>query len=611
MNRIGAHYLEEGRCEFVVWAPLLGEVAVRLLGDGERLVPLHRAGKGYWKASVGHVRPGALYMFRLENGKDRPDPASSYQPDGVHGPSEVVDHSAFQWEDAEWRGVPLPRMIIYELHVGTFSPRGTFEAIISRLEDLGELGVNAIELMPVAQFPGDRNWGYDGVCPFAVQKSYGGPSGLKRLVNACHKKGISVIVDVVYNHLGPEGNYLQDFGPYFTDRYRTPWGWAINYDDTHSNEVRNYFISNAMHWLENYHVDALRLDAIHGITDMSARPFLLELSERVEQLSITKGRRFYLIAESDLNDSRVIRPRETGGFGFDAQWSDDFQHSVHALLTGERAGYYSDFGRTGQVAKAVREGFVYSGQYSGYRTRNHGNSSKDLPGCRFIVFSQNHDQTGNRMLGERLSVLVSFESLKVAAGITLLSPSIPLLFMGEEYGEDNPFLYFVSHSDAALAAAVREGRKREFRRFSWKGETPDPSDEGTFLASKIDWQKRKKGRHRILTDFYGTLIRLRRQIPSLSSPDRDSCDVSCLEADRTLTMTLRRGGSHFFSIFNFGNREVKIRVEGEWEKVLDSAEQQWEGPGSLIPGSLSGSIEIIVRGPSFAAFMSAVEEGND
>ncbi len=377
-------------------------------------------------------------------------------------------------------------MIMYELHAGTFIPEGTFDAVIPGLDHLKDLGINATDIMPVAQFPGERNWGYDGVYPFAVQNSYGGPDGLKRIVNECHTKGIAVILDVIYNHLGPEGNYLRDYGPYFTDRYKTPWGQAINFDGPYSNEVRNFFIENALSWLKNYHIEGLRIDAIHGIYDMSAQPFLPELAERVEEFSQQEGRKFYLIAESDLNNSYALRPRDSGGSGLDALWCDDFHHALHTLLTGETDGYYVDFGKIGHLVKSFREGFVYSGQYSAFRKRNHGNSSADIPPDRFVVFSQNHDQTGNRLKGERLSSLVSFESLKLAAGVVLLSPYIPLIFMGEEYGETAPFLFFISHSDPELIKAVRQGRKDEFKTFNWKDEPPDPQDIETFMRSKLD-----------------------------------------------------------------------------------------------------------------------------
>ena len=438
---------------------------------------------GYWRASVEDLSPESLYMYRLEQERNHPDPASYYQPKGVHNPSQVIDHDSIHWEDNDWRGIHLSQMIIYELHTGTFTSEGTFDAIIPRIDDLIHLGVNAIELMPVAQFPGERNWGYDGVYTFAVQNSYGGPKGLKGLVNECHKRGIAIILDVVYNHLGPEGNYLWDFGPYFTDKYKTPWGSAINMDDAYSNGVRNFFIENALYWFNNYHIDALRLDAIHGIVDTSAKPFLYELGERVADFSDNMSRRFFLIAESNLNDPKVIMPRDLGGYGIDAQWCDDFHHSLHTLITGEASGYYIDFGRLEHLTKSFQEGFVYSGQYSHYRKRNHGNSSRERPANQFVVFSQNHDQIGNRMLGQRMSLLTSLEGLKLAAGITLLSPFIPLLFMGEEYGEEIPFLYFISHSDSDLIKAVREGRREEFKDFRWEGEPPDPQSINAFIQS--------------------------------------------------------------------------------------------------------------------------------
>jgi maltooligosyltrehalose trehalohydrolase len=601
--KTGADYHGSGIGEFSVWGPLAREVALRLVSPEERLVSMEKAERGYWRCSVANVSPGALYFYRLDGERERPDPASHSQPDGVHGPSQVIDHGAYVWEDDNWKGIPLSEMILYELHTGTFTPEGTFEAIMERLDDLKEVGINAIQLMPLAQFPGGRNWGYDGAYPYAVQNSYGGPEGLKRLVSACHGKGIAVVLDVVYNHLGPEGNYLWDFGPYFTDKYKTPWGWAINYDDAYSNEVRNYFIENALHWFGRYHIDALRIDAIHGITDMSAVPFLQELARRVEAFSTEKRKKFYLIAESDLNDARVIRPRELGGFGIDAQWNDDFHHCVHTLLTGERDGYYADFGSIAELGKSLREGFVYSGGYSKYRKRDHGNSSKDRPAEQFIVFSQNHDQVGNRMLGERLSGLVSFESLKLAAGVTLLSPYIPLLFMGEEYAEDAPFLYFVSHSDAALIEAVREGRKKEFSAFSRMAETPDAQDPETFSKSKISWEKRTTGKHAVMLDFYKYLAALRRTIPALSRPDKDGLEVYELP-DNVLYMRRRQDPGDVLVLFNFGSEAAGFAVapEGRWKKVFDSADPKWAGPGSLLPEEVVSGQEFSMSGRSVAVY---------
>jgi maltooligosyltrehalose trehalohydrolase len=603
--RVGASYAA-GNCEFVVWAPLLQNLRLKLVAPEERIIPMSKDGRGYWHTTVKGLSPGALYYYRLEDERERPDPASNFQPEGVHGPSGVIDHESFHWGDNGWDGIAIPEMIMYELHVGVFTAEGTFDAVIARLPEIRELGVNSIEIMPVAQFPGQRNWGYDGAYPFAVQNSYGGVDGLKRLVDTCHRNGIAVILDVVYNHLGPEGNYLWDYGPYFTDKYKTPWGCAINYDDEYSNEVRNFFIENALHWFGHYHIDALRLDAIHGISDLSSQPFLRELADVVREFSLRQGRKVYLIAESDLNDTKVIRPKEVGGYGIDVQWCDDFHHALHTLLTGEKEGYYQDFGTIEHLDKSIREGFVYSGQYSTYRKRNHGNSSKDLTAGEFVVFSQNHDQVGNRMFGERLSSLVSFEALKLAAGAVVLSPYIPLLFMGEEYGEDNPFLYFVSHTDADLVEAVRKGRKNEFRAFLWKGDLPDPQDAGTFRKSKIEWEKRHHGKHKILLDFYRKLIQIRKLSPCFSSLDKELMVSCCLEDKDILFMRRWKDMSHAFIIFNFHGSDATLAApvpEGNWSKVLDSSDKLWAGPGNILPDKMKRGDDIKMGSLSFALFM--------
>ncbi len=603
--KIGTNYAGNERCEFNVWAPLVNKVAVKIISPVEKVIPMEKDNEGYWKTSIAGITPASKYFYLLCDEKERTDPASHYQPDGVHGASQVIDHSAFRWSDENWRGIPLSEMIMYELHVGTFTPDGTFKAIIPRLDELRDTGINTLELMPVSQFPGERNWGYDGVYPYAVQNSYGGPDGLKHLVNECHRREISVILDVVYNHLGPEGNYLRDFGPYFTNTYHTPWGEAVNFDSAYSREVRNFFIENAIHWFNHYHIDALRLDAIHAIFDMGAKHFLSELSERVEEFSQKKGRKFYLIAESDLNDSRVVIPRESSGYGVDGIWCDDFHHAIHTLLTGEERGYYLDFGKIEHMRKSIHEGFVYSGEYSEFRKRNHGNSSKDIPAKQMVVFAQNHDQTGNRMLGERLSALVSFEALKLTAGIVLLSPYIPLLFMGEEYGEIAPFLYFVSHSDRALIEAVRQGRKKEFGEFKWQGEPPDPQSTETFLKSKIHWEKRNEGTHRILLDFYKNLITLRRTIHAFSHSDKKSLDVDSLEKEKIVFVKRGRDTNHVFLIFNFNNADVSITPalhDDTWSKILDSSEKIWNGPGSLLPKKLNYGDEITIRGQGFVVY---------
>lgn len=606
---IGANYLGGGNCEFTVWAPFIKNLSVKIRAAPKTepvVYPMERTGNGYWKRAVGGVRPGSKYYFRIDNRVERADPASHFQPGGIEKESEVMDHGAFRWGDAHWKGLKLSEFIIYEMHTGAFTPGGTLYDASLRLDDLKEFGINAVELMPVAQFPGRRNWGYDGVFLFAVQDSYGGPEGLKVFINECHKRGIAVILDVVYNHLGPEGNYLSEFGHYFTDKYKTPWGMAVNFDGPYSDEVRNFFIENAAHWFVNYHADALRLDAVHAIYDFSAKPFLAALRERVAELSISAGRDLYVIAESDLNDPKLARSSEKGGFGLDAIWSDDYHHSLHALLTEERNGYYGDFGRTEHFVKALKDGFAYSGEYSAYRKRSFGNDPRDLPYDRFVVFSQNHDQVGNRMFGERLPSLVSFEALKLAAGSVLLSPYIPLIFMGEEYGEESPFTYFVDFADRSLTEAVRVGRKEEFREFLWTGEPPDPGSSDTFLKSKLKWEKRNEGRGKILLSFYSRLIALRREVPALKTFERSSLDASGFEDDRIAVMRREGPGSSLISVFNFNYRDVTLAVsfpEGIWIKTADSASSEWGGPGSLSPDRIGSAADLTIRGQSFVLYI--------
>jgi maltooligosyltrehalose trehalohydrolase len=562
-------------------------------------IPMKKDECDYWKIKVENLKVGAKYFYRINDEIDRPDPASNFQPENVHGPSEVIDHSQFNWTDKKWKGIPLSDYIIYELHTGTFTENGAFEAIIEKLNYLNELGITAVELMPVAQFPGARNWGYDGVYPFAPNASYGGPIELKSLINSCHSKKLAVILDVVYNHLGPEGNYFGQFGYYFTDKYKTPWGSAINYDSSYSDAVRNFFIENALYWFKDFHIDALRLDAVETIFDMSAKHFLRELSEKVNELSEKLGRELLLIAESDLNDVKIINPKESGGYGIDAQWSDDFHHSVHALLTGEKQGYYKDFGDAAHLKEALRNKFVYSGKYSEYRKRKHGSNASDHPPNQFVVCIQNHDQIGNRVLGERLTSLISFDAIKLGAGIMLLSPYIPMLFMGEEYAETAPFLFFVSHTDQQLNIEVREGRKKEFENFNWifesnngKGEIPeipDPSNEQTFLKSKLDWNLINDEKHKVMLSYYKTLIRFRKK--NLSSGRKINYDV--IDTNKENVFCLRRWEKEksYFIVFNFHSETVTAQVpfpRGNWKKIFDSAEEKWLGPGASAPEKVIG-----------------------
>jgi maltooligosyltrehalose trehalohydrolase len=603
--KIGPVRRAPGKWEFIVWAPHVHALTLEIVSPARRTIRLERASRGYWSAETEGVDPDTKYVFALEGERQRPDPASHFQPDGVHGPSQVVDHSRFRWTDSSWPGVPLEEMVFYELHAGTFTSEGTFAAAVSRLDDVVSLGINAISLMPVAQFPGGRNWGYDGVYPFAVQNSYGGPEGLKEFVDACHGRGLAVVLDVVYNHLGPEGNYFREFAPYFTDTYASPWGEAVNLDQAHSDEVRNFFLENAVHWFENYHLDGLRLDAVHAFFDRSARPFLVELAAMVNALSRDCGRELYLIAESDLNDVRILKTQEEGGLGLHAQWCDDFHHALRALLTGENQGYYADFGGLSQLSKAYREGYVISWQYSRYRKRHHGSSSKERPARQFIVFSQNHDQVGNRALGERLSALVDFESLKLAAGAVILSPYLPLLFMGEEYAEEAPFQYFVSHSDAALAETVRKGRAAEFGAFACDQSPPDPQSPDTFFRSRLNWDRREIGKHAVLLRFYRRLIRLRKETPALIQPDKRRLEVS-EKLDAVLTWRRWRGEDQAFGLMNFSRERAEVRFEipgGNWRKVLDSSANEWLGPGPFLPANIVGGQELILQPRSFSLYL--------
>jgi maltooligosyltrehalose trehalohydrolase len=447
-----------------------------------------------------------------------------------------VDHAAFRWTDAGWQAPPLAAGLVYELHVGTFTPAGTFDGAIERLDHLVRLGVTHVELMPVAQFPGGHGWGYDGVDLFAPHSAYGGPDGLKRLIDACHGRGLAVLLDVVYNHLGPAGNYLERFGPYFTDRYATPWGRAVNLDGPGSDQVRRFFCDNALAWLRDYHADGLRLDAVHAIVDTSAVHFLEQLAAEVADLGARLGRHFVLVAESDLNDPRIVRGHDVGGYGLDAQWSDDFHHALHAALTGERGGYYADFGRLADVAKALGSAYVYDGRASAFRGRRHGRPATGLPGARFLGYLQTHDQIGNRARGERTSHLLSPGLLEIGAALVLLGPFVPMLFQGEEWAASTPFLYFTDHEDPALARAVSEGRRHEFQAFGWDpAEVPDPQAAETFRRSKLDWSEPGREPHRALLDWHAALVRLRRE-HGLAAGRLDRVRVRHDEADRWLVL---------------------------------------------------------------------------
>jgi maltooligosyltrehalose trehalohydrolase len=598
MPEFGATPISEDRCRFVAWAPGTSQLSLVFCGDRREVISM-RSQYGFHVAEA-HAREGARYAFRMPDGREFPDPASRFQPDGVHHPSAVVDTRRFKWSDAGFTGHSLRDMVIYELHVGTLTSSGTFDAAISRLDDLAELGITAVEVMPVAQFPGGRNWGYDGVFPFATQNSYGGPWALQRFVDAAHGRGISVILDVVYNHLGPEGNYLGEFGPIFSGRYCTPWGEAMNFDGPESEAVRSFFIQNALYWLKELHIDALRLDAVHGIFDFSARHFLAELKEHVQDLSAQAKRKLSVIAESDLNDSRLLHLPVRGGYGLDAQWSDDFHHALHALLTNESTGYYGDFGTIEDLGITIRDGWRYSGQFSRFRKRRHGNSPQGVSPDHFVVFSQNHDQVGNRAGAERLAALVDFEGAKLAAGVTLLSPFVPLLFMGEEYGEQRPFHYFTSHGDPALIEAVRRGRREEFAHFGWGDEVADPQDESTFAASVLNYAAKDIEPHRTLRRFYKSLLALRKRLGLGSAKP----DVTWTESAKTLTLAYR--AVPILAIFHFGQKQVLVPLPVGIESasaILNSADRDWRGPAGsgLSAETQGGSVTLEPR--SFAVLV--------
>ena len=564
---------------FTVWAPEKKRMVLHVVSPYEKEVEMKKEEEGYFTIQLPTGQHPIQYFFKPENENDFPDPASHYQPQGVHGPSQVVNHSSFQWSDETWKGLPLQELIIYELHVGTFTPEGSFEAIIPRLNELKELGVNALEIMPVSQFPGARNWGYDGVYPYAVQNSYGGPDGLKKLVNAAHQKGIAVILDVVYNHVGPEGNYLSQFGPYFTKKYYTPWGEAINFDGEWSDGVREFFSDNVLFWFEQYHIDGLRCDAIHSVFDNGAVHFWELTSQKVKVLEAELGRPLHLIAESDLNSPKVVKLAEAGGYGFSAQWLDDFHHALYVFLNKHDKERYYDFGKMQQLAKAYKEGFVHSGEYVRFRKRKHGTSSAGVPGDQFIVFNQNHDQIGNRVGGERLCMLVNMERLKLAAAAIMLAPYIPLLFMGEEYGDETPFFYFVSHTDPDLIEAVRQGRKEEFKEYGFDKEPPDAQDEQTFERSKIKWERRKGGKHKIILDWHRELIRMRQTLPVLKNFEKKDIDVQALsEEGLILFRKAKSGEEQMLCLFNFSDQELRYKPDTlfmEGKKILDSKESRW------------------------------------
>jgi len=550
---------------FKVWAPKAKTIGVKI----ENTVhSMQEAAGGWWQVEIENAGAGTDYAFIVDGGEPAvPDPRSAWQPYGVHGPSRIVDHAAFAWTDAQWQSSPLASAIIYELHIGTFTAEGTLDAAQLHLSYLKDLGITHVELMPVNAFPGKRGWGYDGVSLFAPQDAYGGPEALKRFVNACHRHGLAVLLDVVYNHLGPSGNYLGKFGPYFTHLHSTPWGDAVNLEDAGSHEVRQFFCDNALMWLRDYHFDGLRLDAVHAYMDRSAIHFMEQLSTEVRSLEAETGKHYVVIAESDLNDPRLVKALEAGGYGMDAQWSDDFHHSLVTVLTGDCSGYYSDFGTIADLAKSLKSAFVYDGIYAPHRDRVHGRPVEGLPAWRFLGYSQNHDQVGNRAQGERLCHLTSIGRAKIAAALVFTAPFVPMLFQGEEWAASSPFQYFTDHEDAELGRLVSEGRKNEFAAFGWNpDDIPDPQDGKTFLRSKLKWEEQETTQHAEMLTWYKQLIALRKEHPELTNGSLEDTKVEYSEEKKLLVM--RRGDLEV--IVNLGNQPLTRKMPTLSKLLLSS-----------------------------------------
>jgi maltooligosyltrehalose trehalohydrolase len=601
-RNIGINFNNSGEAFINVWAPLHKKVEVFLVDKNKKL-HLEKNDLGFWTGKSNELKPQDLYKIVLNEENHLPDPASLSQPEGVHGSSQALDINSFSWSDSNWNNIPLADYIIYELHSGTFTEEGNFTGIARKLDFLKELGITAIELMPLAQFPGERNWGYDGVYPFAIQNSYGGIKAFQKLVDTCHEKGIAVIVDVVYNHLGPEGNYLSAFAPYFTEKYKTPWGSAINFDDEYCYGVRQYFIENVLMWFRDLHVDALRLDAVHAIKDFSSTHILQEIRFHIDELIKQTERNHYLIVESDLNDPKFINSVSKGGFGMDAQWVDEFHHALRVTAGGDKTGYYSDFNGIKDLAKAYKDAYVYDGQYSQHRKTFFGVPAKKNEGQQFIVFSQNHDQVGNRMFGERSSELYSFETQKLLASAVMFSPYIPMIFMGEEWSALQRFQYFVSHTDPELAEAVRKGRKAEFAAFQEEGESPDPMSVETFNNSKLQWHSINEEPHATMLKFYKKLISIRKSEPALNNCDRNNLEVEYNTEDNLIILKRnnRRYGMICFLNFSHNTFKKQNKFNRNLSLLFNSASPEWNGDYEA-PSTVQEGNEITIAAESILVF---------
>ncbi|MGZ4591950.1 MAG: malto-oligosyltrehalose trehalohydrolase [Actinomycetes bacterium] len=579
--------------ELSVWAPLATSVAAEAGGTRH---PLRRGDGGWWRVDVPGLQHGDDYAFLVDEATTPlPDPRSRWQPRGVHGPSRVYDDERFAWSDQAWKGTTLPGSVFYELHIGTFTEAGTLDSAIARLDHLVELGIDVVELMPVSSFPGTHGWGYDGVHPFAVHEPYGGPDALKRFVDAAHGHGLAVALDVVYNHLGPSGNYLPSYGPYFTDKHHTPWGAAVNLDDKGSHEVRRWIIDNALMWLRDCHIDMLRLDAVHALVDDSDEHILSELSRAVDVLSTQLHRPLSLIAESDLNQPVTVLPRECGGMGMTAQWSDDFHHALHALLTGEGQGYYADFAAEPFAAlrATLTAAFFHAGTWSSFRNAEHGApvDTHRTPGYRFLAYAQDHDQVGNRATGDRITASISPGLARVGAALVLTSPFTPMLFMGEEWAAATPWQFFTDHQEPELAEAVRAGRRREFAEHGWHAsDVPDPQDVATVHASRLDWSELSREPHADLLHWHQRLIALRRSEPDLRDPRLDTVVVDADEADRWVVV--RRGGLRVVCNIASQPRAVPLDMPAAEVVLASSRDVTTEGSAVTLPAESAAIVRV-------------------
>jgi maltooligosyltrehalose trehalohydrolase len=606
---VGANF-QGGSCSFTVWAPYHKQVKLLLTSENEQL-DMQQAGDGYFTLQTHRAKPSDTYLYQLDGGKTKPDPASHYQPKGVFGASAVIDHASYVWGDAGWGGLDLEDMIFYEVHVGAFTAEGTFRAMLPRIRELADFGFNAVELMPIVQFSGRRNWGYDGVFPFAVQNTYGEPDDLKALVDECHRRGVALFLDLVYNHVGPEGNCLNDYGPYFPADRLGRWGPKINLDGDGSLGVREYFLQNTRHWFSHYHIDGIRLDAVFTMNDNSAKHFLRELAEETSALSEATGRKFHLVSESGFHIPEVLAPPELGGYGFDGEWLDDYQHAVFAAITGERKGYYSNYGSMSDVVEALNKGYINVGNELGFKGKSRGVSYGEVAANQLVVFSQNHDQVGNRLLGDRLISIAGLEAAKLAAGMVLLSPYVPLLFMGEEYGETAPFLFFTDFQDPKLIAGVREGRKREFTAFRWRGEPADPQSLGTYEKSKVDWRLRQSEKGKKMLGYFRGLLELRKS-PLFHPQKNRQVKNAQTKQDKILFVQKQNQTSQGIIAANFSGSPLKTTFpyEGVYKKIFDSSAEVWNGLGATLPAVTAKGDVLAFGGFNFALFLSVKGGGN-